>query len=349
MAQPSRREVIRSLTGSAIVSRLPLLAASSSFRSRLANDPDLNRVLAMSRDLLSSGLNAGSGYPEVWIRDTNTFLETALQVNDPALFRTAFLNFLLLQGPDGDIVDGYVAHEQSQEPPYRMSPALPGYVAHKNTVETDQESSLVLAVARYVRLTGDASFLQEHVDGVPVRERLEHALDYPLAHRSDPQTSLLWGGTTIDWGDVAPERLPGTKLFPESHRAIGIYHNALFACAIRDFMALPDTSLHIKAHWQPILERLKMNSRHHLWQGGPPAVSAAPLPGWIAVSGHLRRGLRCTFMAARQWRLRRTCILGTRSRRRSRACAATFMMLTLLRSVSPSTLLIPMAFMPTPF
>ena len=219
----------------------------------------------MARRLLSTGLSAGTGYPEVWVRDLNTFIEFALGVADPKAFRTALTNFFLLQGPNGDIVDGYVATNKLQEPAYRLSPSLPQYAAHKNTVETDQESSLTLAVSTYVRVTHDKAFLDQIIEGLTVRERLGRALSYPLSKRFDAKRGLVWGGTTIDWGDVAPERLPGTRLFPQTHRAIGVYHNALLACAIREYIALPGTTQAEQRRWNDTLATLKKSIRKHLW------------------------------------------------------------------------------------
>src|SRR5258708_7295390 len=76
-------------------------------------DQTLREVHQMARTLLKSGLNAGSGYGEVWIRDLNTFIEVALEVNEPARFREALLTFFKFQGADGDIVDGYIPKDRA--------------------------------------------------------------------------------------------------------------------------------------------------------------------------------------------------------------------------------------------
>ncbi len=179
-------------------------------------DPNLPRVLGKARDLLKTGFNAGSGYGEVWIRDLNTFIELSLQVNDPKAIREALLTFLKFQGPQGDIPDGYIPKAQGNAAyKYRQSALAPDLLAHKNTVETDQESSLVQAVRRYVAITKDASILDEQVDGVAVRERLGPALEYVLAHRFDARHGLVWGATTTDWGDVQPEHEWGVELDDE--------------------------------------------------------------------------------------------------------------------------------------
>lgn len=234
---------------------------------RILADPRPAKVRAMGLDLLRSGLNAGSGYAEVWIRDLNTFIVPALEVTPRDTIRHALLVFFHFQGPDGDIVDGYVPADRAHVGyKYRTSPTQPDLRAHKNTVETDQESSLVLAVARYLRTTGDRSLLAEEVRGRTVRQRLEDALDYLFAHRFSPQHGLIWGATTADWGDVQPEHSWGVELDEHSHRAIDIYDNALLVTAID---ALVETVLTEEpataARWRQRRAELARRIRRHLW------------------------------------------------------------------------------------
>jgi len=60
---------------------------------KILNNPDLPFVLEKARSILKKGLTAGSGYGEVWIRDLNTFIEIALEVQDKAELRRALLLF----------------------------------------------------------------------------------------------------------------------------------------------------------------------------------------------------------------------------------------------------------------
>src|SRR5208283_2222530 len=133
----------------------------------------LGEVHRMAQDVLKSGLTAGNGYGEVWIRDLNTFIEVALEVNPPARLREALLTFLKFQGTNGDIVDGYIAAEHARLGyAYRASALATNFMANKNTVESDQESSLVQAIQKYVSATHDQALLEERIGGVTVRERL---------------------------------------------------------------------------------------------------------------------------------------------------------------------------------
>jgi len=117
------------------------------------------------------------------------------------------LVFFRMQGDDGNIIDGFTPAEKIGEVKYDFiySDLEPRYAGHKNTVETDQESSLVQAVHKYIQLTGDRTILDEKVGDKTVRERLEWAMDFLMNHRFNQQYGLIIGATTADWGDVQPE------------------------------------------------------------------------------------------------------------------------------------------------
>lgn len=229
-------------------------------------DHELREVLAKAKALLASGLNAGDGYGEVWIRDLNTFIELALSVCDAERIRGALLTFFQFQGEGGDIVDGYIPEAKAGVGyKYRRSALAPGLLAHKNTVETDQEASLVQAVTKYCRFTGNWSLLAERVAGRTVLDRLEDALDYLLSERYDRRTRLIWGATTADWGDVQPEHEWGVELDENSHRAVDIYDNAMFVVAIEDFLSLNWTDTTRRQRWSAIRDAFRRRIRRRLW------------------------------------------------------------------------------------
>jgi len=233
---------------------------------RILADAELTAVLDRARMLLRTGLSAGSGYAEVWIRDLNTFVEVALEVSDRQSIRDALLTFLRFQGEGGDVPDGWLrAAEARARYEYRRSDLAPGLVAHKNTVETDQESSLVQAIHKYVTVTGDRSILTERVGDSPVLDRLERALEWPMRERFDRRYGLLWGATTVDWGDVQPEHRWGVQLDEKSHRAIDVYDNAMFAIAVDDFLEWTKPGSARAARWRKVREALRRNVRRHLW------------------------------------------------------------------------------------
>ena len=233
---------------------------------RILADPDLSDVLARARELLKTGFNAGSGYREVWIRDLATFIEVSCDVLERDDIRENLRLFFLLQGDDGNIVDGFV-HRSQANVGYRYikRPGAPDYWGHKNTVETDQETSLVHAVRIYAERTGDRAFLDEVIEGQTVRQRLGRALDYLLEHRFSPPHGMLWGATTVDWGDVQPEHEWGVELDASSHRTVDIYDNAMFVLALRDYRALLPADAPDRARWEQLEVTIRRNIRQHLW------------------------------------------------------------------------------------
>ncbi len=236
--------------------------------ARILADTDLLEVLRGARRLLHTGLNAGDGYGEVWIRDLNTFIELSVSWNDPQPIREALLTFLKFQGEGGDIVDGYIPEAKASVGyKYRKSPLAPGLLAHKNTVETDQEASLVQAVAKYVRGTRDRSILEVEVAGKSVRDRLWAALEYLVRERFDAHHGLIWGATTVDWGDVQPEHEWGVELDASSHRACDIYDNAMFLVAFREMRSLDRRSNPPPAYHRCLdaQRRIVAGVRGHLW------------------------------------------------------------------------------------
>lgn len=238
----------------------------SELARQILADRTLRDVHRMAQDLVKSGLTAGAGYREIWIRDLNTFITVALEVTPPQRIRDALLTFVRFQGPGGDIVDGFTAADQAKSGyAYRTSPLATNWMAHKNTVETDQESSLVQAVRKYLAATHDETILQERIAGVTVRERLGRALQYVLTERFDRDHGLVWGGTTIDWGDVQPESPWGVALDEHSHRALSIYDNAMLVIAINDYLQLLGENSPKAAGWKATRDELKQNIRKHLW------------------------------------------------------------------------------------
>ncbi len=220
----------------------------------------------MAKETVGSGFNAGDGYGEVWIRDYNTFIALAAEVYPAEAIKENLRIFFRLQGDDGNIVDGFTPKERAGSGyNYIYTPLEPHYAGHKNTVETDQESSLVQAVHKYIIKSGDRSFLQEAVGGEALATRLERALDFLMNHRFDKRYGLLWGATTADWGDVQPGHPWGVYIDENTHYAIDIYDNAMFLIAIDNLMELlPDT----RTKWEPIREKIADNCIKYLWDTG---------------------------------------------------------------------------------
>jgi hypothetical protein len=240
--------------------------------ARILQDTLMDRVSFMAAETVGGGFTAGDGYEgEVWIRDYNTFIELAMEVMPDSLIQDNLLAFLRFQGAAGDIVDGFVdirrAAVSTVGYKYRYSALEPRYAAHKNTVETDQESSLMQAVWRYVNKSGNRAFLQQTVDGKTVERRLEWALEYLVNERYDDRHGLLWGATTSDWGDVQPEHSWGVELDEHSHLCLDIYDNAFFVIAMNHYLDLTERA-EARQRWTEMRDRVKSGIRTHLWDAG---------------------------------------------------------------------------------
>ena len=180
--------------------------------------------------------------------------------------RNAILLFFALQQPNDEMIDGYVLKPDFtwyDNHPY-YADAAPDHVGFKNTVETDQESSLIQIVGKYIRKTGDTSILREDVAGRTVLERMDDMVDYLMRERYSEQYGLLFGAMTADWGDVQPNDDFGCDMNELSSRAIDVYDNAMFLIALDYLQEMTDDASLLKK-WKGIREQIAQNVRKHLW------------------------------------------------------------------------------------
>jgi hypothetical protein len=206
---------------------------------KIMEDQRLDSVAAMAEDLLAKGFAAGDGYPQVWIRDLNTFIETSCKVYSIDTIRKNLLTFYRLQQPNGEIVDGYVlkGHVTWNDPNIYTSPLDSSHVGFKNTVETDQETSLIQAFGKYIRVTGDTAVLHEVIGRKTVAERMKSSVEYLLKNRYSNKYKLLTGATTQDWGDVQIEGGATVDVDENTHWAIDVYDNDMFLLALDNLVA----------------------------------------------------------------------------------------------------------------
>lgn len=240
-------------------------------RKAILEDSSMDTVREMAHEIISKGLNAGDGYGEVWIRDFNTFITTAMDVMPDEKIRESLDIFFHFQGEDGNIVDGYlpISKADLDNPDgyrYRLSATAPQYAAHKNTVETDHETSLIQAVYQYVKKSGNTGYLQSVINGRSVEERLEMALDFLMEHKMDSRYGLITGATTADWGDVQPEHAWGVEIDGNTHYTIDIYDNAMLVLALEDYMELISDPAK-KEKWAKVKDSISDNVRRYLWDG----------------------------------------------------------------------------------
>ena len=271
-------------------------ATDHKLASDILNDSRLDTVQNRALVLLR-GFSAGTSYREVWIRDFNTFIAGSLKVHPKEEVQNMLLLFFKSQGADGNIVDGLVDSVKANVGyKYRYSKLLPGWAGHKNTVETDQESSLIQAVKKYVDLTGDSAFLLMNVGGSTVFSRMEAALNYIMHDRWSAKYGLVIGATTIDWGDVQPENGWGVAINDHTKWAIDIYDNAMFAIAINDFLKLKPHNYQTNRDWKKLAQNLHTSVRKHLWDAAAKKykphiyIDGSPFPASLNESAILYSG-----------------------------------------------------------
>jgi len=232
--------------------------------NKVKSNESFSLVKEKAQAIIKGGFSAGDGYGEIWIRDFNTFMNLSLDVNSKELNREKLLVFFNFQSDDGNIPDGYIPKEKMfvGAYDYTFSESEPGFAAHKNTVETDQESSLIQGIYKYITKSGDKDILNVEIDGKTVADRLEFALDYLFTHRFNEKFGLIYGGTTADWGDVQPETAKGVVITDSTHFAIDIYDNAMLVIALKNFIEIvPEAA----EKWNPVLKDVEKNIRKYLW------------------------------------------------------------------------------------
>ncbi|MCQ0112618.1 GH36-type glycosyl hydrolase domain-containing protein [Zhouia amylolytica] len=229
-------------------------------------DEDFKSVKERALEVVKTGFNAGDGYGEVWIRDYNTFIELSAEVFDKETLKENLLVFFRLQGEDGNIIDGFIPKEKAVATEggykYIYSDLEPNYCGHKNTVETDHESSLVQAVYKYVNKTGDLEFMNEKVGELTVAERMEKSMEFLMNARWSDKYGLIYGATTADWGDVQHSHPWGVFITDDTHYCVDIYDNAMLLIALDNMMELIPAT---KAKWQPIRKEIAENTMDVLW------------------------------------------------------------------------------------
>ena len=226
----------------------------------------MQQVDSMARKLMKKGFYAGSGYQMVWARDLNTFIELSCQEYDQKIIRDNLLMFFHFQQSNGELLDGYVPREAFtwDDPHTYESSTAPDYIGFKNTVETDQETSLIQAIYKYISMTGDRGILEEIVAGKSVYERLKWAIEYLYEERYSDKYGLITGATTFDWGDVQVEGGAVVDVDELTHWSIDVYDNAMLAIALKNMSELAEDQQE-KDHWESEHLKIKINIRAHLW------------------------------------------------------------------------------------
>lgn len=197
------------------------------------------------------GFYAGSGYPQIWVRDSATIIPVARYLYPDEFLRTWIEEFLINQAENGSIYD------------YRSPRG-----GDKNTVETDQETGLVYSAYQYYKISGNKSWLLTEIDGKTIIDRLDDSLRYVLKFRYNSTYGLVTGAYTADWGDVQFEDSPGTDITNKTHWTCDIYDNAMFyrACGELSMMYSELGDKESAAFWSGAAQSIKENANRYLWQ-----------------------------------------------------------------------------------
>lgn len=197
------------------------------------------------------GFYAGSGYPQFWVRDSATIIQTGRYLFPETYFSSWIEDFCENQPENGSIHDF-------------ISP----YGNDKNTVETDQEASLVHSAYLYYKMTGSASWLEKPVREKRIIDRLDDSLMWVLMNRYNSNYGMITGAYTADWGDVQFEDVLGTHVSENTHWTCDIYDNSIFFQACNELsMMYSDLGESDKAgFWASTARSIKENANKHLWQ-----------------------------------------------------------------------------------
>jgi hypothetical protein len=200
-----------------------------------------------------SGFAAGTSYPQIWLRDAQTILMVSKYFYDLEFLSSWIEEHLHYQNDDGSLYDWFDSRGRTS----------------KNTTETDQESSAVLAAFQVFMLLGPG-WLEQDIQGETIIIRLEKALGFVLNKRQDPMTGLVTGAHTADWGDV--------DMLDDDQEAVltddctqwttDIYDQSLFYAASlklsRMFSSLGEKE---KAGlWEATAESIRQDTNEWLWQ-----------------------------------------------------------------------------------
>ncbi|MGQ9471281.1 MAG: MGH1-like glycoside hydrolase domain-containing protein [Candidatus Aminicenantales bacterium] len=203
------------------------------------------------------GFMAGSGYPQVWVRDSATIIP-ASRYYYPRPYLLSWLEEILsFQDENGSLPDWVDASGR----------------VDKNTTESDQEASAVQAAAAVVRVIGKeegAQWLKKKIGSQRVMDRLEQALRFLLEFRTDPESGLITGAHTADWGDVESGDPDHQAIYADSKTCwtIDIYDQSMFYQAALDIAYLWEVAGETRrgAFWKERAELIKSRTNQYLWQ-----------------------------------------------------------------------------------
>ncbi len=212
-----------------------------------------NQASFKGRVGMVDGFAAGSGYPQIWVRDANTIIPASQYYYGASYLRSWLEEHLARQKPDGSLADWFDSRGAED----------------KNTTETDQESSAVQSAFQISRLIG-TDWLRMPIGNTRIIDRLENALTFVLLHRYDARYGLVTGAHTADWGDVDMGYPDQRAVYVDknTHWTADIYDQSMFYESVREIAQLWD-SLGRKdksTSWAKRAAEIQRDADRWLWQ-----------------------------------------------------------------------------------
>ena len=281
---PPAPETAYTATDEAVTRLLPLIRASL----------EANRKEFRGRTGLVRGFGAGTLYPQVWLRDSATLIPATRFLYSREHLTSWIEEHLSHQRGDGALQDWIAAGEAARfiadAPRAAEVFRAAGIVltADRNTSESDQESSAVGAAAQVFAITGDRAWLRRPVAGRPLIARLDAALEYVRAQRSDAARGLVTAALTADWGDVTPAHGDQQAIYLDATTPIvaSLYASALYVGAAHDLAGLHRALGEAVGgrRWDDRARLIADGIERHLWQPERGfyrmhAILSWPLPG----------------------------------------------------------------------
>jgi hypothetical protein len=225
-------------------------------------------VFALDNEVIH-GFRPGELYLEMYVRDIAWGMETAQYYYPDEYLREPIEAFLRRQYTDETVsLDG-------DFDVLAGSGAIGGIItpegfSNKQTITSDEETSLIHAAYLYYTMAHDVAWLGSPIAGRTVIERLNLAADWFYVHRFDPELGLFWRGHTVDWGDVKFEESTNyTDYDPEQdHLTVSIYDQALAYMALAELAEMNAAVGDVTRadEWRDKAQALKEQTNARLWQ-----------------------------------------------------------------------------------
>jgi hypothetical protein len=199
------------------------------------------------------GFSAGSEYPQIWIRDSNSAIGVAKYFYNAAYLESFLEEMLAHQDPDGSLYDWIDSDGRTD----------------KNTTETDQEASAI-QIAFQIYEMRDIHWLKNVIDEYKIIDRLERALAYVFRERYNPNYGLIIGAHTADWGDVdmVDHTRDAVYVDDRTHWTADIYDQSMVyrACLCLSEMFSSLGRREKALYWEEKAKSLKTQANQWLWQ-----------------------------------------------------------------------------------